>query len=266
MKKRFTQLARLGLVSATLALAACAGNNARPAAEQAATLPWHDAGQMIVVTSGGWDEVRGQMRFFERENGNWVQRGEAHPVMLGRAGAAWGIGLHPTNTNGPQKREGDGRNPAGVFNIGSAFGYLQTVQSGLAYQPMQASHWCMDVNDSPLYNQIVDSREVGQAAVHGSSEPMRLDIHNHGDDRYKYGFVIEHNAQNTRGKGSCIFAHLWGNPDKTTAGCTAMAEPVMVALLQQLDAKKRPVFVLLPEHEYDRQQQQWALPSRADFR
>ena len=256
---------RLAVVITTVMLAACASTASRPTASQN-VLPWHDAGQMIVVTSSGWDEIRGQMRFFERENGQWQQRGEARPVMLGRAGSAWGIGLHPAQASGPQKREGDGRNPAGVFSIGPAFGYQSTLQSGLPYQQMQGSHWCMDVNDSPLYNQIVDSRQVGEEAVEGSSEPMRLDIHNSGDSRYRYGFVIEHNAQNIRGMGSCIFAHLWGEPGKTTAGCTAMAEPVMVALLRQLDTGKRPVFVLMPEHEYDRHQQPWALPKRADFR
>ena len=97
------------------------------------------------------------------------------------------------------------------------------------------------------------------------SEPMCLDIHK-SDDSYKYGFVIQHNAQNINGMGSCIFAHLWGRADKTTAGCTAVDEPVMVALLQQLDANKRPVFVLMPEREYDQHQPQWALPKCADFR
>ena len=38
--------------------------------------------------------------------------------------------------------------------------------------------------------------------------------------RYREGFVIEHNAANTRNAGSCIFAHLWSAPDSTTAGCT----------------------------------------------
>ncbi len=253
---------RLALLPATLALAACASTPQ----QSSAPLPWHDAGQMLVVTSTGWDETQGRMRLFERENGTWVQRGSAQPVMLGRSGSAWGIGLHPAQARGPQKREGDGRNPAGVFGIGHAFGYLPQVNSGLAYQQMQETQFCMDVNASPLYNRIVDSREVGAESVKGSSEPMRLDLHNNGDTRYKYGFVIQHNPQNVSGMGSCIFAHLWGDPGKTTAGCTAMDEPVMQALLQQLDAKKKPVFVLMPEREYRTRARQWNLPAQAAFR
>src|SRR3546814_14689958 len=89
---------------------------------------------------------------------------------------------------------------------------------------MQAGSWCMDVVDSPLYNRIVDARDVGDAAVEGSSEPMRRDLHNDGDQRYRSGFVIEHNPEARKGAGSCIFAHLWKAPGAPTAGCTAMAD------------------------------------------
>ena len=126
---------------------------------------------------------------------------------------------------------------------------------------MQASHWCMDVPASPLYNRIVDAREVGAAAVEGSSERMRLDLAKPGDDRYRLGFVIEHNPRNVAGMGSCIFAHLWGNPDKTTAGCTAMDETAMQDLLAWLDDARRPLFVLLPRPAYDEVRQARRLPA-----
>ena len=229
--------------------------------------PWSPARQMLVVTSAGFDATRGQLRRFERaRDGDWRQVGAMQPVMLGRAGIGWGLGLHPAQAQGPQKREGDGRNPAGVFAIGPAFGYAPSAPGALPYRPMQATHWCMDVPASPLYNRIVDSRDVGAAAVQGSTEPMRLDLHNNGDDRYKLGFVIEHNAGNVPGMGSCIFAHLWGNPDKTTAGCTALPETGMRALLGWLQPAARPVFVQLTDADYDRLQAGWRLPSRAAFR
>ncbi len=245
------------------ALSACAST-----ASQSATssLPWSNARQMVVVTSAGWDDVRGTMRRFERTDSDWQQVGAAQPVMLGRAGIGWGIGLHPAQSEGPQKREGDGRNPAGVFAIGPAFGYAASTQTALSYLPMQATSWCMDVPGSPLYNQIVDSRIVGDSAVEGSSERMRLDLQTAGDDRYKIGFVIQHNPRNVNGMGSCIFAHLWGNPDKTTAGCTAMNEPVMREALAWLSPAARPVFVQLTDTDYDTRQAAWQLPARAGFR
>ena len=154
----------------------------------------------------------------------------------------------------------DGRSPAGAFRIGQAFGYAPDVATALDYTGMSDSHWCIDVDASPLYNRIVDARAVGKDAVAGSSEPMRRDLHAKGDPRYKLGLVIEHNSAAVPGQGSCIFAHLWRTPGEPTAGCTAMEEPVMRRLYAWLDPKQRPVFVLLPRAEYARLREPWQLP------
>ncbi|MFB5204417.1 hypothetical protein ABGA94_00030, partial [Stenotrophomonas sp. 3diitr2024] len=45
----------------------------------------------------------------------------------------------------------------------------------------QAAHPELDVPGSPFYNRIVDEKKVGSAAIKGSTEPMRLDLHNKGD-------------------------------------------------------------------------------------
>ncbi len=225
------------------------------------TLAWSDARQLALVTTTGWDATNGMLRRYSRDDGDWMQIGTAVPVVIGRTGSAWGIGLHAAQTGGPIKREGDGRAPAGIFSIGEAFGYAGTASTALPYLSMQATHYCMDVPASPLYNRIVDTRNVGDAAVEGSTEPMRLDIHNNGDHRYKLGFVIQHNPQAVQGAGSCIFAHLWKNPTQATAGCTAMDEPAMRELLAWLRVGAHPVFVLLPENEYRRVQAAWKLPS-----
>ena len=260
----FSRLRGFALMALAMSLlTACAGT---PAASSSPSLPWSNARQLVVVTSADWDAVRGTMRRFERDGADWKQVGAATPVMLGRAGSAWGIGLHGAQAEGPQKREGDGRNPAGVFGIGMAFGYADSARTALDYRQMQATNWCMDVPASPLYNRIVDSREVGEAAVEGSSERMRLDLAKPGDDRYRLGFVIEHNPRNVAGMGSCIFAHLWGNPDKTTAGCTAMDEAVMQALVGWLKPDDHPAFVLMPDAAYDARQAAWQLPARTSFR
>ncbi|RYD16575.1 MAG: hypothetical protein EOP90_00955 [Lysobacteraceae bacterium] len=220
---------------------------------------WTDARQLVLVTIPEWDSHDGTLHAFDRTDAGWRAARAPTPVSIGRAGAAWGIGLHEPQP-GPRKREGDGRSPAGVFALGTAFGYARSARTGLPYAAMEAAHWCIDVADSPLYNRIVDAREVGTAAVAGSTEPMRLDLHAAGDQRYELGFVIEHNAAGEAGAGSCIFAHLWGKPGQPTAGCTAMAPPAMRDLLEWLDASRHPVFVLLPDSEYRRLQASWSLP------
>ncbi len=241
-----------------LLLAACSG--IRPTAP--AVAPLADARQLIVVTSADWDAPSARLQRFERDDrGPWRQVGAEVPVMLGRSGSAWGLGVHPPQAQGPRKREGDGRAPAGIFAIGPAFGYAATGIGALPYLPMQTSHYCIDVPASPLYNRIVDARDVGDEAVAGSTEPMRLDLHKDGDIRYRRGFVIEHNPDGVAGHGSCIFAHLLRRADETTAGCTAMDAAALDTVLQWLDPALTPRFVLLPETEYTRLAASWQLPA-----
>ena len=229
-------------------------------ADRIAAVPWRDSGQAVVVVVADWNSQRGTLHAYERNGTAWREALPAHEVMVGRSGSAWGLGLHPAMGEGPVKREGDGRSPAGVFSIGHAFGYAGSATTALPYDAMRGSHYCMDVPASPLYNRIVDADVVGAAAVAGSTEPMRLDLHSAGDPRYKLGFVIGHNTAARANAGSCIFAHLRRSDTEPTAGCTSMDEPRMQALLGWLRPEARPVFVLMPEADYRRLQAGWHLP------
>jgi L,D-peptidoglycan transpeptidase YkuD (ErfK/YbiS/YcfS/YnhG family) len=224
---------------------------------------WSDAHQLVLVITPDWNDTHGTLHSFSRADHGWQPAAPPFPVVIGRAGAAWGLGLHPAQP-GPAKQEGDGRSPAGVFAIGSAFGYAQSVSTGLPYAALNAGEYCIDVSGSPLYNRIVDVAKVGTAAVAGSTEPMRRDLHADGDQAYKIGFVIEHNPNGVVGAGSCIFAHLWKSADSSTAGCTAMAEPQLQELLGWLKADAHPVFVLLPQAEYQHLRAAWQLPSKGN--
>lgn len=244
---------------ASLLIALCVAGGARATGSPPA--PWAGARQMVLVVSADWDASTASLARFERaSDGSWQRIGEDAPVTLGRAGSAWGLGLHG-DPPGPRKREGDGRAPAGVFALGPAFGYAAGEDTALEYRAMRASHWCIDVPASPLYNRIVDADEVGIDAIAGSTEPMRRDLHADGDQRYRRGFVIEHNGAAVAGGGSCIFAHLWKAPGEATAGCTAMADATMDVLLRWLDPAQAPVFVLLPQAEYRRRRETWDLPA-----
>jgi L,D-peptidoglycan transpeptidase YkuD (ErfK/YbiS/YcfS/YnhG family) len=257
------------LTGTVLAFAAMGPAHAATAVAAAAdaAAPWAQSRQMVLVTTAGWDATKGELRRFERSDAGaaWHEAGVAVPVVIGRTGAAWGTGLHdvPAGDDGPVKHEGDGRSPAGVFTIDEAFGYAPAAATGLHYEALDANDWCVDVDGSPYYNRIVDSTDVGAAAVKDSTEPMRRDLHANGDQRYRLGFVIANNPRGERGAGSCIFGHLWKSPDSTTAGCTAMAPASMESLLRWLDADRRPVFVLLPAAEYARLQADWKLPAPA---
>jgi L,D-peptidoglycan transpeptidase YkuD (ErfK/YbiS/YcfS/YnhG family) len=225
---------------------------------QTALLANPDIKQLVLVISDDWDAQMAQLYRFEKHHGEWQSIGETVPVNLGRTGLAWGIGLHPKQA-GSHKKEGDGKAPAGIFDFGMAFGYLPKVVTKMPYSQMQSTNYCIDVNASPLYNQIVDQNEVGKPATQGSTEAMRRDLFSN-DDLYKKGLVIQHNPDNISGAGSCIFVHLWRGPENSTPGCTSMQENKMDALLTWLDQKQQPRYVALPRHEYQSKQQVWGLP------
>ncbi|WP_339726184.1 hypothetical protein [uncultured Paraglaciecola sp.] len=226
--------------------------------EQGAFLADPDIKQVVMVISDDWDAQVAQQYRFEKHHGEWKVIGDTIPVNLGRTGLAWGIGLHPKQA-GYHKKEGDGKAPAGIFDFGMAFGYLPEVATKMPYSQMHESNYCIDVNASPLYNQIVDQKVVGVPATKGSTEAMRRDLFSQ-DDLYKKGLVIQHNPDNIADAGSCIFMHLWRGPESATAGCTSMQESEMDALLAWLDQQQQPRYVALPQHEYLAKQKVWGLP------
>ena len=146
----------------------------------------------------------------------------------------WGLGLHRPLQPGPVKREGDGRAPAGVFAIGKAFGYAASAATALPYAAMDAPTTASMSAGRRCTTASSTRKVVGAVPSPGSTEPMRRDLHADGDQRYRLGFVIEHNAAGRPAAGSCIFAHLWKSPDDATAGCTAMDDAVMTRLLSWL--------------------------------
>ena len=229
-------------------------------ADEKKILESRDHQQLIMVITDNWQVDHGLLYTFEKNSNQWQLISKASVVTVGKNGLGWGLGLH-NKQQGVYKKEGDGKAPAGIFTLGEAFGYLKSVNTGLSYQQMSANDYCIDVNGSPYYNQLVDQSKVGKAAVKGSSEPMRRDIHANGDIRYKKGFIVQHNPQNISKQGSCIFMHVWKAAGVPTSGCTAMEESVISRLLAWLNANKHPLYVALPRAQYQQKKRTWGLPA-----
>ncbi len=230
----------------------------KPVALPVALLDGHSR-QLIVVISEHWHSTQGQLYSFEKQQQRWLAKPITGSVTLGKKGLAWGLGLHPAQP-GVQKVEGDGRAPAGVFQLSAAFGYAPSITTLMPYQAMQLDDFCIDVPSSPLYNQTVNRSQFQPEWVQDSTEPMRRDLHLNGDQAYLRGLFIDHNPAHIPGAGSCIFMHVWQSPVTATAGCTAMPELQLSALLGWLDPAKHPIYVLMPKQEYQLLQQAWQLP------
>jgi len=203
-------------------------------------------------------------RFARPPAGPWQAVGAVVPVTLGRAGLAWGRGLQAPVAGGlPDKREGDGRAPAGVFAISELFGSAAPDSAfaraaRLPYRQATADLKAIDDPASAYYNRIVDQSAVARPDWASCEEMLRA------DQRYAIGAVVAHNAAPPLpGAGSCIFLHVWAAPGVPTAGCTAMGLAEMSEITGWLDGAAAPVLVQLPLAEYERRREAWGLPEFA---
>ena len=196
--------------------------------------------QLIVVEANDFNSSVAQLQAYERADTHWHKKGEPIQVNLGRNGLGWGIGLRPFRhfKNEPLKKEGDGKSPAGLFNLGTFFGYKEH-SFKFPYIKVTQQYLCIDDSSSPLYNTLVQSKD---SSAFKSYENMRRE-----DNLYKLGIVIKHNVQGERERGSCIFIHIQRDTNTSTAGCTSLEEKKLLELMQWLDEKKKPLLLQLPK-------------------
>jgi D-alanyl-D-alanine dipeptidase len=253
---------------ATLAAAVLAGCTRAPATPtpvpvQAsvtarAVSPLDGSTQMVLVVTPAWDSTSGSLRRFERESprGAWRQVGGVVPIVVGRTGVAWDGQLGLARAGEPVKHEGDGRSPAGVFPLDTAFGFSATQSVPwirLPYVQLRTTTECVDDGRSVHYNTIVDRGGV-PSVDWTSSEKMR------SIGQYEYGVHVAYNAPPVAPRGSCIFLHIWGGPESVTAGCTAMNVDALKELIGWLDPRRRPMLVQLPASALEQRRKEWTLP------
>jgi D-alanyl-D-alanine dipeptidase len=260
---------RTSLIALATALAAwsCGGSapsRSAPAPAPATRTLLGGATELVVVTTPGWDSTAGTLRRFSRDRASaaWRPAGAPVPVVVGRSGLGWAADAGAAASNGdPRKREGDGRSPAGVFPLDTAFGYapadsMQWVR--LPYVPLDVGTECVDDTGSVHYNTVVDRAAV-PAVDWSSSERMR------SVREYRYGVIVGYNATPpVRGRGSCIFLHVWDGPGSHTSGCTAFDADRLTEVIAWLDPRRHPVMVQLPAAEYARLRAAWSLPALGD--
>jgi zinc D-Ala-D-Ala dipeptidase len=230
------------------------------AGEGAGTLPARlsTARQLLVVTTDGWQTLSGRGERFERTGAEaaWTPVGGPIDVTVGRKGLAWDPDAAWAPIDGPRKQEGDGRSPAGVFGLGTAFGFAPAADARhlkIPYLPVTSTLDCVDDGASRYYNQLVDRAVV--AKTWSSAERM-LEV----GEAYRWGVVVDYNtAPVVAGRGSCIFLHV-GKAGHGTAGCTAMAAPDLDAVMRWLDPVAKPAFVQMPAAAYRALRSGWGLP------
>jgi len=201
--------------------------------------------QALLVTSSNGSSSRGILRRFWRdEERRWHAEAQLVPVRLGGAGMARGRGLCEPEAEAlnvaAEKKEGDGRSPAGAFALGEAFGTKIDVLSpnlGWPVRRVDAQDVWVDDPQSDAYNTRQRLSELAGAPPWRSSENLST---------YALALVIHHNdAPVVHGSGSAIFLHSW-DLDRATAGCTGISFDDLRAIVAWLDPAASPVLVQLP--------------------
>jgi L,D-peptidoglycan transpeptidase YkuD (ErfK/YbiS/YcfS/YnhG family) len=245
--KRFYLRQLLPLIMLVGLLSACSPRPEQQLAE--INLPTTTT-QVLLVTTPDWGATEATLQRMEKRAEAWHPVGDAIPVRVGRNGLGWGAGLHTNPSAGVQKQEGDGKAPAGVFRLGTAFGYDAQAPVGLQmpYRTATERDYFVDAVDSADYNQwrTIPQEQANEPKQHWSSfERMRRD-----DYQYEYGMEVAHNTQPvTPGRGSAIFLHVWLDSQTPTSGCTGMDRENLLTVLTWLKPNAQPLLVQVPAGE-----------------
>jgi D-alanyl-D-alanine dipeptidase len=227
------------------------------------TDPLSGSRQVVLVVTRDWDSITGRMAVFERDapDAPWRRVLAPFPVTVGRAGLAFGRGLHgdgPSLPGVPAKREGDGKAPAGAFALTMGFSYDPKALGVVPRLPMHhvtADTVCVETPGSRRYNAILDESTAGSPDWVSPDRMLRP------DGLYENGLFVAHNTDPVApGAGSCIFIHSWRGPDSPPAGCPAMEPGRVAELLRLIDAAKKPGMVQMPRAMLDRLGPAWGLP------
>ncbi|MEL6821149.1 MAG: hypothetical protein AAFP70_05275 [Calditrichota bacterium] len=226
--------------------------------EKTATPIPSDTSQLILVVTEDMNAPAGMLQRFEKDAaGSWVNNGAAIPTMIGKNGLGWGIGLHPEIEDGILKKEGDGKAPAGVFNLSSVFGFKpsDSTDMKMPYLHVTDALECVDDGSSIYYNRIVSNDTIAQPDWNSSEKMLAV------GETYAIGVTVDHNPEQIAGRGSCIFLHIWGGVDDPTIGCTSVETKDMQRIAVWLDPDAKPVLVQLAEPDYQQLKEKWQLPA-----
>jgi L,D-peptidoglycan transpeptidase YkuD (ErfK/YbiS/YcfS/YnhG family) len=220
-----------------------------------------DAKQIVVCLAPNLNSSEGTLQLFHRDaKGDWVPDAKPWPVLFGMGGLAWGRGLNPPQP-GPQKVEGDHKNPMGLFKIGTVYGYAPKLPAGAKAWPYH------QVTDRDAWIDMPELSNLGFNHLYtlppGEPYPVwwKKEYMHLGDHAYTWLVLIEHNyVDPDLHAGTEIYFHVRRGEHYRTAGCTTMALDNLEELVKWLDPAENPMTVELTQADYARLWKDWHLP------
>jgi len=144
--------------------------------------------QLILIVSNNFDVNKASLTRYNYTEKKYQKVGKSISVNIGRNGLGWGLGQpgFTPKSNEPRKHEGDGKAPAGIFKISTAFGYVKSMNIKMPYIQADKALICVDDSHSKDYNKILD--------INQSDNPKSFEWMRRQDNLYKFGLVVEHNS------------------------------------------------------------------------
>lgn len=161
-------------------------------------------------------------------------------VNIGKNGLGWGLGFRniPHNISEVTKYEGDKKAPIGIFKLSKTFGYSKKSHYEMPYIYASKNLICVDDSESKEYNKITYLDTI---------KPKSFEYMKRHDDKYRLGIFVEHNPQQSKKRGSCIFIHTQIKEKDPTVGCTSMPYEHLEKIVNWLDKKKNPILIQIPK-------------------
>lgn len=220
-------------------------------------VPFEKSLQAVVVTTKDWSATTGSARLFERKDtkSKWTSVSDEFSVVIGRGGLALAKEFTAIDL-GSYKTEGDGKAPAGFFPLTDSFGFAtKPTAVELPYTKLEEFTECVDDPKSNFYNRIVNRMQVGNFDWKSSEKMLSV------GDEYGLGVFVAYNSFPVeKGRGSCIFLHVWKDQNTATDGCTAMERRNVERIVAWASPAKSPYLVQLTEELYKKYQKSWKLP------
>ena len=215
--------------------------------------------QCVVGKADGWGSSNVTLSYYEKKSGQWQRVGSEWKGRLGSSGLVWGRGLHPNPSGATLKKEGDGKSPAGVFDIGGVWGAHKSVKKHpkMFYHQVTSRDLWIEDGKSKYYNQFISLDHEPRTTWEKKGQMKQNDY------PQSLKMFIGHNAHPNvvANGGSSIFFHIWRREGAAaTAGCTTMVEDKLRWLIATVDPGRRPLYVLLPRSEYEKYKPIWKLP------
>jgi L,D-peptidoglycan transpeptidase YkuD (ErfK/YbiS/YcfS/YnhG family) len=181
--------------------------------------------QVVTVVAASSRSTTATLTAWQKGPAGWTA---AFGPVTAHIGAA-GVGAASETTS---------RTPAGTFTLTEAFGRLADPGTALPYRVINGDDWWVSDPGSPLYNRFTECARASCPFDTSAGEHL-LDA----GASYDRAVVIDYNRSPvTPGAGSAFFLHVTNGA--ATAGCVAIPETTLVAIMRWLQPSARPLIAI----------------------